>query len=469
MVLRIAGAALSGVLLWFTLGLTPVWGAAWVAPIPLLLVMLRASSDREARLLSWGAALIGLSGNLSYYWKTTGPVATVVLTILQMMAWGLYMGWGRRAFLRWRTWWVVFVLPVLMAAVDCLIGAWSPHGSWGSLALTQVECLPVLQVASFAGSAGVVFLIGLFVSVVVMFVHRRWNVDGPVLAYGLPLLLLAGGVGFGFSRLAEAKPVRTVGIGMVAVDEVKGAWPAYEARTRELAKAGAEVVVWAEKIERMDAETAAARQAWVGSLARELALPMVVGVQVEKRNVAWVFNADGAWIGEYQKQQLVPYLESDLVAGKKDAAYELKGKRYGVAVCRDLFFARLGRRYAALDVEAMLVPAWDFYHDAWMASAVVTLMGVEGGYGVARVGRESYLHASDRYGRVIVQKRSSEGQGVAVLAQMPVGQNRPTVYARLGDYFGWLSAALAILFIVLYTLGDPRVVEYLTGTQNAPA
>ncbi len=464
MLLRIAGAALSGLLFWFTLGLTPVWWAAWLAPIPLLWAVVGAG--REARWLCYGAALVGLSGNFSYYLKTTGPVAAVVLMFLQMLAWGFYMDSARRAMARWRSWWVVFVLPVVMASVDCLMGVFSPHGIWGSLALTQVEFLPVLQVASFAGSAGIVFLMGLFVSVVVLFLVKRWDVEGPVLTYGLPVILLAGGLGFGFWRLGEASAKKSVAVGMVVVDEMKGAWPAYEARSRELVKAGAEVLVWPEKIERLDAAGGVARQSVIGLLAQDLGVPLVVGVQVKKRNVAWVFNGEGAWIGEYQKQHLVPFLEGDLEAGKKDAVYELKGRRFGVAVCRDLLFPRLARRYGLLYVDAMLVPAWDFYHDAWMASATSTLMAVEGGYPVVRVGRESYLHSVDRYGRVLLQQRSAGGAGIGLIARVPVGQNRATVYARLGDIFGGLCVALFVLFAVLYVLGDAWVVEYLTGTSR---
>lgn len=354
--------------------------------------------------------------------------------------------------LRWRSWWVVFVLPVLMAATDMLVGRFSPHGSWSSLALTQVDFLPVMQVASIAGSAGVVFLLGLFASVVALFLYRRWEVQGPVLAYGLPVLILAGSLGFGFWSLADSKPSGSVAVGLVAVDAERGAWPAYEERTRELAKRGAEVVVWAEKIERMDAKQAVERQTAIGALARELGVALVVGVQVEKRNVAWTFGADGGWIGEYQKQQLVPQLESDLEPGHRDATYVLRGHRFGVAVCRDMNFSVLGRRYGVLGVEAMLVPAWDFNRDAWMAAALVRLRGIESGYGVVRAGRESYLHASDRSGRVLVQKRSDEMPGVGVIAHVPVGQNKATVYAVLGDWFGWLCVLMAAVIVLSWTV-----------------
>lgn len=444
---RICAALVSGLLLYFTVGLTPYWAAAWVAPIPLLLAVLGAQRG-EASLLCWGAALVGLSANLPYYFQTTGPVAAIILILLQALAWVFYVNGTRRTMLRWRSWWVVFVLPVLMAAMDLLVGRFSPHGSWGSLALTQVEFLPVMQVASFAGSAGVVFLIGLFASAVVLFVYRRWDVQGPVLAYGLPMLVLLSSLGFGYGRIADSKPSASAVVGMVAVDAERGNWPAYAERTRELVKRGAEMVVWPEKIERLDAKQAVERQTAIGTLARELGVSIVMGVQVEKRNVAWTFGPDGGWIGEYQKQQLVPYLEGDLEAGHRDASYVLRGHRFGVAVCRDMMFSVLGRRYGVLGVEAMLVPAWDFYRDAWMASALVTLRGIEGGYGVVRAGRESYLHASDRSGRVLVQERSAALPGVGVIAHVPVGKGGASVYAVLGDWFGWLCVMMAGVIVL---------------------
>ena len=261
------------------------------------------------------------------------------------------------------------------------------------------------------GKRGVVFLSGLFP-------YRRWDVQGAVLAYELPVPILASSLGSGYGGGWIRRRVARWQLGL---------WLSMRS-----------VVVWAEKIERTDAKQAVERQTAIGALARELRVALVVGVQVEKRNVAWTFGADGGWIGEYQKQQLVPQLESDLE----------RGHRFGVAVCRDMNFSVLGRRYGVLGVEAMLVPAWDFYRDAWMAAALVRLRGTESGYGVVRAGRESYLHVSDWSGRVLLQKRSDEVPGVGVIAHLPVGQSKATVYAVLGDWFGWLCVPRAGALVV---------------------
>jgi len=125
------------------------------------------------------------------------------------------------------------------------------------------------------------------------------------------------------------------------------------------------------------------------------------------------------------------------------------GAPFGLAICRDLIFTDFGRRYGRLGVSAMLVPAWDFYRDAWMASGVAALRGVESGYSVVRAGRESYLNVSDRYGHTIARQRSDYLPGSSVLADLPLGPATPTLYARYGNAFGWLAVAASAIMIAL--------------------
>jgi apolipoprotein N-acyltransferase len=96
----------------------------------------------------------------------------------------------------------------------------------------------------------------------------------------------------------------------------------------------------------------------------------------------------------------------------------------------------------------MLAPAWDFYRDAWMASSVAALRGVESGYSVVRAGRESYLNVSDRYGRTIARKRSDNLPGSYLIADLPLGPGVPTFYARYGNIFGWTCVLLSLLLLI---------------------
>jgi hypothetical protein len=52
----------------------------------------------EARLLTWLAAAAGVGANLTYYLKTKGPAATIILTILQVLLWSFFVGRTRSDF-----------------------------------------------------------------------------------------------------------------------------------------------------------------------------------------------------------------------------------------------------------------------------------------------------------------------------------------------------------------------------------
>jgi apolipoprotein N-acyltransferase len=146
---------------------------------------------------------------------------------------------------------------------------------------------------------------------------------------------------------------------------------------------------------------------------------------------------------------MVPYLEGDLAPGHEFMARQLEDRPFGLAICRDLLFASFGREYSRLGVVALLVPAWDFYRDAWMASSAAELRGVEGGFAVVRAGRESYLNITDSCGRVVARMRSDFLPGKTLLADLPLYPAEPTLYARTGDVFGWLCVGASVLSFVL--------------------
>jgi apolipoprotein N-acyltransferase len=435
---RVAAALVSGALFYFSLGLKPFWMAAWAAPVPVLAAAFYCEGWREAALLTYLAVAIGLSSNFTYYLKTTGAVATPILLLLQVLVWGFYVLRARSAVRASRSWMTVLVYPVFQTGVGTLVLMASPHGSWGSYAYTQMDALPVIQIASVLGLGAVVFLLGVFASAAAVGLYRGLSIDKPMLAYGVPLVLLAAGVGYGAARLRLASPGPSVRVGLASVDDFGGTsavWAAYSRLADELAREGARIVVLPEKMAVVTPDEA---QRYFGELARRDAVYLAAGVQVKRKNLLWLFGPSGKLLAEYQKQHLVPALEGDLTPGRENQVMAMDGRRYGLAICRDLLFTGLGRDYGKLGISAMLVPAWDFYVDAWMETAVADMRGVENGYSVVRAGRESYLNAADRYGRVVARRRSDFLPGSSVLEDLPLGPGTPTLYARFGNWFGWV-------------------------------
>jgi apolipoprotein N-acyltransferase len=421
---------------------------------------------REAALLSYLAVGVGLSTNFTYYLKTTGVIATPILLLLQILVWGFFFLRARQAVRASQSWLTVFVYPILQTATGTLVGLFSPHGTWGSYAYTQMDALPVIQIASLMGSAAVVFLLGLFASTLAVALYRGVGIKRLALAYALPLALLALGLGYGFWRLQMAPQGPTVRIGLASVDDFIGRktaakdadaiWAAYTASVDKLARDNVRIVVLPEKIVALSSD-AAVREAYFSKLAARDSLYLVVGVQLnhqyEKDNALWLFGPSGNLLAEYHKQHLVPALESDLKPGNENMVREIDGNKYGLAICRDLLFTNFGRDYGNLAISALLVPAWDFYVDAWMESSVADMRGVEGGYSVVRAGRESYLNVSDRYGHLVARKRSDFLPGTILEAELPLGPGRPTAFARFGNWFGILMVvAMAVILLSSFSL-----------------
>ena len=455
---RIGCAVVAGLLFNLAFRLTPVWWAAWLAPIPILLAAFNATAQ-EARWLAWLAAAIGVGSNLTYYLTTTGPIATSVILALQVLVWGFFVLRTRAVVCASRHWAVVLVLPVLLAAIDTLVSFFSPHGTWGSFAYSQMDAMPVIQIASVAGTPGVAFTVGLFGSTFAIALHRRAQIDRPLLAYGLPAAILVGCVGFGAVRLIEAGPAPTVRVGIASIDDfirksalagqADAIWRRYEDIVTDLAHQGARIVVLPEKIEALTPSEAAVRKQALAGLAQKTGASLVVGVQLNgadrRENVSWLVNPQDGVAAEYHKQHMVPYLENDLAPGAQYIVKTLEGSSYGLAICKDMTFADFGRAYGNMRVAAMLVPAWDFfYRDAWMASEIAAMRGVENGYSVVRAGRESYLQASDRYGRVVARRQSAYLPGNSLVVDVPLGPASPTIYSRTGDLFGWTCVAMAV-------------------------
>jgi len=122
------------------------------------------------------------------------------------------------------------------------------------------------------------------------------------------------------------------------------------------------------------------------------------------------------------------------------------GAPWGVAICKDLDFPALGRRYASLGVGLMLVPAWDFVADAWYHERMAAVRAVESGFALARSARQGLLTLRDDRGRLLAVTRS-DAAPVATVTGMVKVRHDATVYARSGDWFAWLNvmATVAVL------------------------
>lgn len=437
----LAAAVTSGLLLALSYALNPIWVAAWVAPIPLLLAVM---SSRWTTALALGALTggIGSVSLLTYMIGLGGPLDAILISLLRAAQWALIAWVAHTAANRLPETVAVFVVPALFAGLEVLTAALSPHGSGGSIAYSQMDALPVIQVASLGGTAAIAFLLGLFANLMTYAIARGISAVRSLIAPGLILMLAFG---FGMWRVTDVPEPSGPKVALISTnqftgvpDEWRTVWATYVPAIEVAAvENSAELVLLPEKIFRIEDDELTEFLSEATALARLHDIDVVVGIDVRDEvayNRAYFISAGGE-VASYDKRHMIPGGESHFTPGRNDVVISTGGIDAALAICKDLDFPVTIKSLAS-GVTALLVPAWDFHDDAWFHSRLAILRGVENGIPVVRSARDGLLTISDAQGRVTVEVLSDNSMSVAS-ANISAATSTPTLYSLIGESFGW--------------------------------
>lgn len=414
-------------------------------------------------------AMTGAVGSLSllgYMIDLAGPIDGVLISLARVAQWAFLAWVAAFASRRLRPSVGVFVFPSFVAGLEVVVAAASPHGSAGSLAYSQLDVLPLIQVASLGGVAAVAFVPALGAAVAAYALSHRPRAWRPLIA---PAVILALVFGFGVWRLAQHSEVEDTTIALVSSDQFAGVpdswrevWDVYGPAVEQAAADGAHLVVLPEKIFRLGQDERDPFVQLAGDLAKEHDIDLIVGVDERDGaltsdtgdNRAYLFSPGGE-VSSYDKRHLVPGLEASFRPGDHDGIVEASGTVYALAICKDMDFAGTIRGYGGADATLMLVPAWDFGDDAWFHSRIAVLRGVETGIPVARSARDGLLTLSDANGRIAAEVASADAVQVLLAAVPAAGAE--TLYTSIGDTFGWtvlFGGGAALVFLRRRTGAD---------------
>lgn len=463
LVFALLATALSAAGWWFGAQLHPIWWLTWLAPLPILWLATRVRAPWAAL-----AAFVTFAvGDLPYWAYMHSyirlPLAPTLVAIfgpalIMMLAVLVY----RRLAMQHRHLAAAFAMPVVVVAIWFLNGITNANGTWGNPGYTQMDALAVIQVAAVTGVAGVCFLVMLGPACVAVLCNGSASH-----AARLRTLLVGGGLivaalVFGTWRLhaAPADSGTPVVIGLASLDN---AHPLQSPTSADGAKLMQRYV---DAIQKMAAQGAQyvliPEDSWVVSqrdvpalqdAATRMGVTVLTGVDYKprtgaERNMLLAFHPRPGEPAVYMKHHLVPGLESRYAPG--NGYTMLAGTpRIGMAICKDMDFPGMGRTYAERNTQLLLVPAWDFKIDGWLHSRMAIMRGVESGLAVARSARNGRLTLSDDRGRVFAEANSSNRD--AQLIGTVYLRDTHTLYARWGNWFGWLdSAGLAALLAVAW-------------------
>src|SRR4030095_6500043 len=157
-----AGVA-SAALFYFGTGLHPIWWLLWLAPVPVLAIAPRIHGG-AAFLLGTVVWLLGEMNQWNYLRHVVElPLRTIMLFFLiGSVIFGLAVLFMRSFLRRGLLFLATLAFPVYWVTCEFLNALASPHSTWGNLAYTQMNCLPLIQIASVTGVWGISFVVFLF-------------------------------------------------------------------------------------------------------------------------------------------------------------------------------------------------------------------------------------------------------------------------------------------------------------------
>ncbi|HVW78550.1 MAG TPA: nitrilase-related carbon-nitrogen hydrolase [Alloacidobacterium sp.] len=473
---------LSAMFFFFGTGLTPAWPFLWLAPIPVLWIVPRLSAG-TGFLVAAVAYAIG-SFNVWHYLTAVIPVwLALINSIVPACIFGLAVLLFRSRILKGKLWQAACIVPIVWVVYEYLTSIISIHGTIGNVSYSQMNFLPVLQIASVTGIWGISFSVFLFAATVAALFGSGPQRQKQMLAAASVIYLLAV-FGYGIWRLAATpKDSPTIKVGLIASDDSMNlVVPTTDAAAQEFDRFGAQMLSMAsqgiqlfvlpEHSGPVTDATVAATDATFENLARRTHAFIAIGIDrispTISRNQERVYAPNGTLLATYDKHHLLPHWEDQFTPSTSRTALSvpygamcagpdakstpasvsaLSGK-WGLEICKDMDFPKLSRQYARDGVALMVVPAWDFSLDGWSHGRIGVMRAVEGGFSVARSAKKSILYATDDRGHVLAERNTDFVPYATVVTNVPVRHDK-TLYSICGDWFAWLNIALLLCLLCM--------------------
>jgi apolipoprotein N-acyltransferase len=486
MISAVAAGVVSGLLHALALRVAFGWLVAWVALVPLLRVAQRDARGRTIAATVAYAVTLALAEiarwlvpALPRYFgiepRIAGVAGTAGLALIGV-AHGLVLAVALVARRRARPALGVVWCGACWSAWEALRNALVPYFPACILGVSQAGALPVLQLASLTGIAGVTGLVA-SVNAAIAGVGSRSGSR----THRLASLATAVGVAVGVAAWGAARIDRTpaAGDGAIRVLLVDGAATTatestlerYVAASRVPAGDAPALVVWPESAltidPGMDPKTWRSLRAFVDGLGTTL-VTGGVGSTVDARGRILHFNSvhvirPAHGMRSYHKRLLVPFAESwpetfgappaglePVLAGHQLGVFGDGAERFGTVICFEIAdpatlrsLARAGARFVV-----------SVNNDVWWAGAAPHLVwavvrAVESGLPVVRATNRGTSAVVDPAGRLLALARPDDRPTTLASALPPPAD---TVYVRTGEVF--VPACLVVVVVGL--LPRPR-------------
>ncbi|HTJ41780.1 MAG TPA: nitrilase-related carbon-nitrogen hydrolase [Kofleriaceae bacterium] len=459
--------------IWLALGALLVfasnlrWGVgalAWIAPVPWL-YYLRTTRGWRSRLALGGTAMLAwtfatakiVSAPLPMWFALLGIVFGLIQTAGYVLADRLRRRAGALA--------SVAIFPAVMVVLEWAQGRFTGLATWAAAGYTQLDDLPLLQLASIAGLGAISFI-----------VYAVAAAGELALASALDraparrsIAILAGTIAiagaahvWGAIRMSEdlGDTTRVAAIGtiatffpdtpMTAADRAQ-ILDALDADTVAAARAGAKLAVWTEAAAIATPDEEPALIARARAIAQRghlhvVAAYVVPGAPRFQNKYVWV-RPDGTIDHTYWKHHPAPG-EPAVVGDAALTAIDADDTKMSGAICYDYDFPTMAAEHGALDVDLVAVPSSDWRGIDPIHTQMAAIRAIEQGFSIVRSTRFGLSAGIDPHGRLRAWRSSFDTPERVMLVDLP-RHGSATIYRRVGDL--WILACAAFVALALTT------------------
>ncbi|MBV9958980.1 MAG: apolipoprotein N-acyltransferase [Acidobacteria bacterium] len=482
------------------------WPLAFVAMVPGLFAIERATSTRRAVLFGWSLGLVGNA--CGFYWmfgtmrRFAGlpwwAAALLFLSICGFQALRMaFFGWALRLIRNHSGLPLALVAPVVLVTVELCIPLIFPF----YLAMSVAQQPLLIQIADLTGVAGVSALL-LMVNGAIYDLLSGAQRRRDIAAVSFAILLAA--VCYGFLRVRQFTRQRALApkikVGIVQPNAITYALGGgnqvfaerriadLQARSAELEAAGADLIVWPESSyprrisrqangDRPDSDPLRIKRGFNTPLVFNVTTYQPPLSSGQPYNSAILLDMDGKFRARYDKNNLFmfgeytpglatfPWLEnfSPLRLEQFAAGGEINtlpfqtgdGRewRLGPMICLEDILPGFGRRLGALHPHLLVNLTNDSWFgettEPWQHLALSVFRSVELRTELVRAantGVSTYVDATGRvYAATYVVDPARDTRGAdKVLAEVALIEGGHTLYALAGDYFSYLCIALTL-------------------------
>lgn len=499
-------ATLSGVLWVIACPAFDLWVFSWIAMVPTIYVVERATSTGRVVLFAWWAGLIGNIGG--FYWiigtlERFGHLPRIVAVSLFALFCAyqalrfLVFGWLLMAFRRNTRLPVTFIAPVVMVTAELCVPCLFSH----YLAIALAWHPQFIQIADLTGPLGVTALLLMINGAIYeLAIKARYALASATVS----ALILVAALGYGYIRISQVlaqranAPILKVGIVQPNSANNLSSGAVYsisqlsrlQSQSAQLEAAGADLIVWPEssypmQVARPLIEKQQGRfQNIKGGIETHLLMGAITYEAASGRmyNSALMIGPDGSIAGMYDKNNLlmfgeyVPGLDAfpsiktmlpntvtQFSRGSEVRTFPLQTKdgnswRVGTMICLEDVLPSFGRKLAALKPHLMV----NIINDSWFGDtnapwqhlALSVYRSIEIRTEMVRATTTGVSAVIDASGRVRAKTYSFDPVNDSrdadkLLVDVSLTEDAQTVYAAVGDLFGYLNAIITFYALLI--------------------